>query len=90
MCMQGSACTVVVVLGKSEDEAVVFEEEVEALGEECIELEEEEALEEGEEEEELLSFVPDIFFCCICFVSVFYIIILVQNYCVYLHVILSL
>ena len=59
---------------KSEDEAVVFEEEeeVEALGEECIELEEEVALEEGEEEEELLSFVPDIFFCCICFVFVFY------------------
>ena len=71
MCMQGSACTVVVVLEKSEDEAVVFEEEeeVEALGEECIELEEEVALEEGEED---LSFVPDIFFCCICFVSVFY------------------
>ena len=46
MCMQGSACTVVVVLEKSEDEAVVFEEEeeVEALGEECIELEEEVAL----------------------------------------------
>ena len=74
MCMQGSACTVVVVLAKFEDEAVVFEEEeeVEALGEECIELEEEVALEEGEEEEELLSFVPDIFFCCICFVFVFY------------------